>query len=82
MKALHSSSALPSDYLHHRHGSSSSRCCRAQQQQQQCRSVSAGAVVEPAQLAAIAAEPVAEVALLAAVGAVCARQGLLPLQGR
>lgn len=45
-------------------------------------SVAAAAVVEPAQLAAIAAEPVAEVAVLAAVGAVCAKQGLLPLQGR
>jgi hypothetical protein len=40
------------------------------------------AVVDPGQLAAIAAEPVAEVAALAGVGALCARQGLLPLQGR
>lgn len=43
---------------------------------------SAAVAVEPLQLAAIAAEPVAEVAVLAAVGAVCAQQGLLPLQGR
>lgn len=42
----------------------------------------AAAVVEPGQLAAIAAEPVAEVALLSAAGALSAKQGLLPLQGR
>ena len=40
------------------------------------------AAVDPGQLAAIAAEPVAEVAVLSGVGALCARQGLLPLQGR
>jgi hypothetical protein len=82
MKALQSSSsASHSSCLRHRHDSS--RCWRAQQQKRQSRRITAGAsVVEPAQLAAIAAEPVAEVALLAGVGAVCAKQGLLPLQGR
>lgn len=45
-------------------------------------STATAAVVEPAQLAAIAAEPVVEVAVLAGVGALCAKQGLLPLQGR
>lgn len=48
----------------------------------QCIGVATAAVVQPAQLAAIAAEPVTEVAVLAAVGALCAKKGLLPLQGR
>lgn len=63
------------------HGrSSSSRCGR--QQSSSRRLNPTAALVEPGQLAVIAAEPVAEVALLAGVGAACARQGLLPLQGR
>lgn len=52
------------------------------QQSYRGRRVTTGAVVEPSQLAAIAAEPVVEVAVLAGVGALCAKQGLLPLQGR
>lgn len=60
------------------HSTSARSTCRLQNR---CKAPAA-AVVEPAQLVAIAAEPVAEVALLSAAGALCAKQGLLPLQGR
>uniref|UniRef100_A0A383V5U6 Auxin efflux carrier n=1 Tax=Tetradesmus obliquus TaxID=3088 RepID=A0A383V5U6_TETOB len=40
------------------------------------------AVLQPYQLAAIAAEPVVKVALLSGGGALCAKQGILTLEGR
>ena len=40
------------------------------------------AVLQPYQLAAIAAEPVVKVALLSGAGALCAKQGILTLEGR
>lgn len=46
------------------------------------RGVLQAAVVEPAQLAALAADPVLEVVLLAGSGAVCAKQGLLSIDSR
>jgi predicted permease len=39
-------------------------------------------VLQPYQLAAIAAEPVVKVALLSGAGALCAKRGILTLEGR
>lgn len=44
--------------------------------------VAAHAVLQPAELVALAAAPVAKIAAMCAVGATCARQGLLPPEGR
>ncbi|KAF6259145.1 auxin efflux carrier [Scenedesmus sp. NREL 46B-D3] len=58
-------------------GSASTRWSRPRQLA--CKTA---AVLQPYQLAAIAAEPVVKVALLSGAGALCAKRGILTLEGR